>query len=128
MLDGAYVLSDADRPEVTIIATGSEVGPAVGAKKLLEQKGKRVRVVSAPCWDAFVRLPREKRAEVVPEQGSLLVTVEAGHTLGWAAVTGPGGVNIGLDHFGASAPWERLATEFGLTAEAIAEKVLERLA
>jgi transketolase len=128
MLDGAYILSDADKPEVTIIATGSEVGPAVGAKKILEQKGKRVRVVSAPCWDAFSRLPAEKRAQVVPPKGSLLVTVEAGHTLGWAAVTGPDGLNIGLDHFGASAPWERLAKEFGLTAESIAEKVLERLA
>jgi transketolase len=127
MLDGAYVLSDAANPEVTIIASGSEVGPAVGAKKLLEQKGKRVRVVSAPCWEAFSRLPAEKRAEVIPEK-SLLVTVEAGRTLGWAAVTGKEGLNLGVDHFGASAPWERLAEEFGLTAEAIAQKVLERLA
>ena len=127
MLDGAYVLSDASNPEITIIATGSEVGAAVGAKKLLEQKGKRVRVVSAPCWEAFSRLPPEKRAEVIPES-SLLVTVEAGRTLGWAAVTGKGGVNIGIDHFGASAPAERLFSEFGLTAESIAQKVLERLA
>ncbi|HWP07252.1 MAG TPA: transketolase [Polyangiaceae bacterium] len=127
VLDGAYVLSDAPNPEVTIIATGSEVGVAVGAKKLLEQKGKRVRVVSAPCWDAFERLSPEARAKVVPDTG-LLVTVEAGVTHGWAAVTGPKGLNIGIDRFGASAPYERLATEFGFTGESVAAKVLERLA
>jgi transketolase len=126
LLDGAYVLSDAPNPEVCIIATGSEVSAAVDAKKLLEAKGKRVRVVSAPCWEAFERLPPEKRAAVVP-QGALLVTVEAGRTLGWTAVTGPSGINVGIDRFGASAPWERLAKELGLTGEAIAAKVLERL-
>jgi len=126
VLDGAYVLADAPNPEVAIIATGSEVSAAMAAKKLLDQKGKRVRVVSAPCWEAFERLSPEKRAKVVPP-GALLVTVEAGRTLGWTAVTGSGGVNIGVDRFGASATWERLATEFGLTGEAIAGKVLERL-
>jgi len=126
VLDGAYVLADAPNPEVAIIATGSEVSAAMAAKKLLDQKGKRVRVVSAPCWEAFERLSPEKRAKVLPA-GALLVTVEAGRTLGWTAVTGPGGVNIGVDRFGASATWERLATEFGLTGEAIAAKVLERL-
>jgi transketolase len=126
VLDGAYVLSDADNPEVTIIATGSEVGVAVGAKQLLAAKGKRVRVVSAPCWDAFERLAPEARAKVVPKTG-LLVTVEAGVTHGWAAVTGPNGLNIGIDRFGASAPAARLGVEFGFTAEAVAAKVLERL-
>jgi transketolase len=126
LLDGAYVLSDAPNPEVCLIATGSEVSAAVDAKKLLEAKGKRVRVVSAPCWEAFSRLSPEKRAAVVPPN-ALLVTVEAGRTLGWAAVTGPSGINIGVDRFGASAPWGRLATEFGLTGEAISAKVLERL-
>jgi transketolase len=126
LLDGAYVLSDAEKPEVTIIATGSEVGVAVAAKKVLEAKGRRVRVVSAPCWDAFERLPPDARAKVVPETG-LLVTVEAGATLGWTAVTGPKGLNIGIDRYGASAPYERLATEFGFTGESVAAKVLERL-
>jgi transketolase len=127
IVDGAYVVSDAPNPEVTIIATGSEVGVAVAAKKLLEGKGKRVRVVSAPCWDAFERLPPEARAKVVPDTG-LLVTVEAGATGGWAAVTGPKGLNVGIDRFGASAPYDRLAAEFGFTGESVAAKVLERLA
>jgi transketolase len=126
IIDGAYVVADAANPEATIIATGSEVGVALAAQKLLEAKGKRVRVVSAPCWDAFERLPPEARAKVIPSEG-LLVTVEAGATLGWAAVTGPKGLNIGLDRFGASAPYDRLATEFGFTGEAVAAKVLERL-
>ncbi len=126
MLDGAYVLSDADKPEVVMIATGSEVSAAVAAKKLLEEKGRRVRIVSAPCVQAFERMPPEKRAAMLPS-GPLLVSVEAGRTMGFAALTGPSGLNIGVDRFGASAPWERLAVEFGLTGEAIAARVLERL-
>jgi transketolase len=126
ILDGAYVLSDAENPEVTIIATGSEVASAVDAKKLLAAKGKRVRVVSAPCWEAFERQPPERRAQVIPTN-SLLVTVEAGRTLGWTAVTGPNGLNIGIDRYGASAPYEKLAAEFGLTGEAVAARILERL-
>jgi transketolase len=126
MLDGAYVLSDAENPEATIIATGSEVGVAVEAKKLCAAKGKRVRVVSAPCWNAFERLAPEARAKVVPKTG-LLVTIEAGATLGWKAVTGPAGLNIGIDRFGASAPAERLGVEFGFTGESVAAKMLERL-
>jgi transketolase len=126
LLDGAYVLSDAPNPEIVLIATGSEVSAAVAAKKLLEAKGKRVRVVSAPCLEAFQRLSPAKQSAVIPDN-ALLVTVEAGRTLGWAAVTGPRALNIGIDRFGASAPWERIATELGLTGEAIAGKVLERL-
>jgi transketolase len=121
MLDGAYVLSDAENPELTLLATGSEVGVAVAAKKILEGKGKRVRVVSAPCWDAFTRLPAEQQALVLGT--GRLVTIEAGVTTGWAAVR-PGGINIGIDHFGASAPYERLAEEFGLTGEKVAARVL----
>jgi transketolase len=122
LLDGAYVLSDAENPELTLIATGSEVGVAVAAKKILEGKGKRVRVVSAPCWDAFKRLPEDKQKSVLG--AGRLVTIEAGVTTGWAAVTGPSGINIGLDHFGASAPYERLAEEFGLTGEKVARRIL----
>jgi transketolase len=122
LLDGAYILSDAENPELTLIATGSEVGVAVAAKKILEGKGKRVRVVSAPCWDAFKRLPDDKQKSVLGS--GRLVTIEAGVTTGWAAVTGPSGINIGLDHFGASAPYERLAEEFGLTGEKVASRIL----
>lgn len=125
LLDGAYVLSDAENPELTLIATGSEVGVAVAAKKILEGKGKRVRVVSAPCWDAFTRLPADKQKSVLGS--GRLVTIEAGVTTGWAAVTGPSGINIGLDHFGASAPYERLAEEFGLTGEKVASRILSAL-
>jgi transketolase len=125
ILDGAYVLSDAENPDLTIIATGSEVHVAVEAKKLLAAQGKRARVVSAPCWEAFSRQPEAKRAAVLGS--ARLVTVEAGRTLGWAAVTGPNGINIGIDHFGASAPAERLAVEFGLTAEKVASAILAKL-
>lgn len=125
VLDGAYVLSDAENPELTLIATGSEVSVAVDAKKTLEAAGRRVRVVSAPCWDAFSRLPAERRKSVLGS--GRLVSIEAGVTTGWAAVTGPSGINIGLDHFGASAPYERLAEEFGLTGEKVAARVLSGL-
>ena len=98
---------------------------AVEAKQLLAAQGKRVRVVSAPCWEAFSRLPDEKRAAVLGN--GRLATVEAGRTLGWAAVTGPTGINIGIDHFGASAPAERLAIEFGLTGEKVASAIAAKL-
>ncbi|MGC4088497.1 MAG: transketolase [Polyangiaceae bacterium] len=126
VLDGAYVLSDAENPELTLIATGSEVHVALEAKGLLEAKGKRVRVVSAPCWDAFERLPKAQR-EAVLGKGTRRVTIEAGVTGPWRAVTGEDGISIGIDRFGASAPAERLAEEFGLTGAKVAARVLSEL-
>jgi transketolase len=125
IFDGAYVLSDAKDPEITIVATGSEVYVAVDAKKKLEASGKRVRVVSAPCWEAFLRKPALARAAVLGK--GKIVTVEAGRTLGWAGALGGGGLHIGIDRFGASAPWEKIAEELGFTGESVAKRISAEL-
>ncbi len=126
MLKGAYVLADSDQPEVVLIATGSEVHVAVEAKQLLEAKGHGARVVSAPCWEAFSRLPAAEQ-DAVLGRGVRRVTIEAGRTTPWRAVAGSDGICIGIDRFGASAPAERIAEEFGLTGQKIAERILAEL-
>jgi transketolase len=126
ILDGAYVLADAPNPDLIIIATGSEVHIAVGAKKILEDKGRRVRVVSAPCLEAFGRLAPSARESVLGK-GIRRVSLEVGRTPPWRALVGEDGITIGVDRFGASAPAERLAEELGLTAERVAAQILEQL-
>ncbi|MCC6216337.1 MAG: transketolase [Polyangiaceae bacterium] len=122
IVDGAYALSGQPDAELVLIATGSEVGVAVDAARLLGEQGKTVRVVSMPCWDAFQRLPAARRAEILGT--GRRVSIEAGATLGWRALVGEGGLAIGIDRFGASAPAERLAEELGLTAAKVVERVL----
>jgi transketolase len=126
ILDGAYVLSDATEPELVVIATGSEVHTAVDVKKLLEGKGKRVRVVSAPCLEAFSRLPASAQ-EAVLGRGVRRVSIEAGRTEPWRGILGERGIAIGIDRFGASAPHAVLAEELGLTAERITAQILKEL-
>ena len=118
---GAYVLDDANDPNLVLIATGSEVGVAVEAKKLLADSF-RVRVVSAPCWEAFSRAPASEQAAVLG-QGIPRVTLEAGRTSLWRGVTGEGGLALGIDRFGASAPAERIAEELGLTPAKVAARI-----
>ena len=124
ILRGAYVVVDAPAPlDYVLIASGSEVGVALEARALLERQGKKVRVVSVPCWDAFARLPATEQEEVLG-RGVRRVTIEAGATAGWRGVAGLDGVTIGLDRFGASAPGERVAEELGLTAKHVVERIL----
>jgi len=126
ILQGAYVLVDAPDPTLVLIASGSEVGAALGARPRLEAKGHRVRVVSAPCWDAFQRLPASER-EAVLGKGVRRVVVEAGTTAAWRGALGDDGIAIGIDRFGASAPAERLAEEFGFTPDRVADRILAAL-
>src|SRR5262249_42694877 len=104
MLRGAYTLAEATggAPTLVLIATGSEVEVAVGAKPLLEAAGQRVRVVSAPCWEAFEREDAVYRESVLP-RGARRVVIEIGCTEPWRGVVGPDGLVIGWDDFGASA-------------------------
>jgi transketolase len=120
---GAYVASPSEKPTVCLIATGSEVHVALEAKGRLEQHGHRVRVVSMPCLDAFLRWPKAEQDELLGN-GARRVSVEAGTTLLWQGVVGSTGLALGIDHFGASAPAEVLQKEFGLTSEAVAKAVL----
>lgn len=123
MLRGAYILQDTEtEPTIVIIATGSEVEIAVGAKQILDAEGERVRVVSAPCWDEFERQPSGYRDSVLLS-GPKRVVIEIGVTTPWYSVVGPTGLVIGRDDFGASAPDKVIQKEFGFTKEAVADKI-----
>lgn len=121
---GAYVLvrEEGGDPQVVILATGSEVGLAVGAAKSLAAEGIRARVVSVPCMEAFSRQPETYRASVLPS-GVRRVSIEAGRTDLWRGWVGLDGLCIGVDHFGASAPAPVLAERYGLTPAAVTAKV-----
>ena len=114
---GGYVLHDpaGGDPEAAIIATGSEVGLAMEAAAALEAEGRRIRVVSIPCTEAFAVAPAEWRDAVLPPQLERRVAVEAGITGYWRSWVGPAGVVLGVDQFGESAPANAVFEHFGLT-------------
>jgi transketolase len=118
---GAYVLIDPPdrKPEMILIATGSEVHPSLEACKVLTEKGIAVRVVSMPSWELFEAQPLEYRQEVLPPDVTARLTIEAAASFGWRRYAGPGGKIIGIDRFGASAPGEVNQQKFGFTAERV---------
>ena len=118
---GGYILREAagGTPKVILLASGSEVQLAVEAASTLEGEGIPARVVSVPSWYLFARQDVAYRERVLPSAVTARVSVEAGITAGWERWTGAGGRSIGIDHFGASAPYERLYHEFGVTAAAV---------
>ena len=124
LLKGAYVLSDADDFQVVLIGTGSEVQIALDAQEMLANKGVAARVVSMPCWELFAAQSAAYQESVLPAAMTARVSVEAGVTLGWERYVGREGVAIGIDHFGASAPYEIVYEQFGVTATAVAEAAL----
>jgi transketolase len=124
---GGYVLAERDGARVTLIATGSEVGLAVRAAALLEARGIGARVVSMPCLERFLAEDPAHRARVLGP-GTLRVSVEAGRSFPWAVVTGPDGLNLGVDTFGESAPAPEVYDHFGLTPEKVAARVEAALA
>jgi transketolase len=118
-LRGAYVISDSDNAQVILIAGGTELPIALEAQELLAQRGVAARVVSMPSWELFARQPAVYQESVLPPAITARVSIEAGVTTGWQRYIGENGVAIGVDHFGASAPYETLYQEFGITAEAM---------
>lgn len=128
---GAYVLLDAPdgkTPDVVIVATGSEVQLAVGARSILADEGIGARVVSMPCREWFEEQDASYRDSVIPPHLRARVAVEAGVGFGWRDITGDAGRIVSLEHFGASAPFAELYDRFGLTAEATAEAARESIA
>jgi transketolase len=121
---GAYVLDDAKggKPDLILIASGSEVGLIVQAAEKLRGDGVAVRVVSMPSWDLFDAQPASYRADVLPPSVTRRLAVEAGATQGWYRYVGADGDVIGIDHFGASAPAEVLLKEFGFTVENVVKR------
>jgi len=124
---GGYILLDPqERPELVIVATGSEVEPAVRAAKQLDQEGRRVRVVSMPCLEVFESQEASYRNSVLPQDIPRLV-VEAGSTEAWYKYAGSNGAILGLDRFGESAPGGELFKHFGLDTEGVLHKARELL-
>lgn len=116
VLRGGYVLEDtAGTPDVVLVATGSEVGVAVEAAQALREDGTAVRVVSMPSVEWFEAQDDAYRESVIPA-GVRCCAIEAGRTREWRGLVGAGGLVIGIDRFGASAPGPRVADEFGLSA------------
>ena len=118
---GAYVLVDSptDSLDVILIATGSEVQLAVEARERLAAEGIGARVVSAPCLEWFAEQSEEYRASVLPADVTARVSVEAGLSLGWERFVGDRGRSVSIEHFGASADFETLFREFGITTDAV---------
>jgi transketolase len=127
---GAYTLLEASnsKPEVILIATGSEVEIAVSARQQLEAQGVATRVVSAPCLEWFDEQSAEYREQVLPASVKARVSVEAGLALGWNKYVGANGRSVSIEHFGASADAKTLYREFGMTAEAVVAAAKESIA
>jgi transketolase len=128
---GAYVLADApgSKPEVILIATGSEVSLAVAAHEKLLAEGIRSRVVSMPSWDIFDDQSQEYRDNVLPPNVKARVAVEQASTFGWERFVGTFGRVIGMKTFGASAPLKELQRKFGFEPDkvvAVAKELLDK--
>jgi transketolase len=119
---GGYVLLDAEggTPDVILVGTGSELQLAVDARAILAETGVDARVVSMPCREWFDNQEQSYRDSVLPPIVKARVSVEAGIAMGWRDIVGQSGRMVSLEHYGASADYETLYREFGITAEAVA--------
>jgi transketolase len=124
---GAYILADADggKPQVILLATGSEVSLCVEAYEKLKQEGIKARVVSMPSWEIFNHQDHSYRDQVLPPGVTARVAVEQAATMGWSQYVGPQGRVIGMHSFGASAPIKDVQKKFGFTPDAVAQAARE---
>jgi transketolase len=120
---GAYILADAPdgKPDVILMATGSEVQLCVDAYERLKAEGVKARVVSMPSWDIFEHQDEQYRTQVLPPDVLARVAVEQASTLGWSQYTGMHGVVLGMHTFGASAPLKELQKKFGFSPDKVVE-------
>jgi transketolase len=126
---GAYVLADPPdgKPQVLLMATGSEVSLCVEAFEKLAKEGIKARVVSMPCWELFEHQDQAYRDSVLPPSVTARVSVELAATFGWDRYVGPTGVSIGMKTFGASAPLKMLQEKFGFSADRVAAAAREQV-
>jgi transketolase len=126
---GAYVLADAanGKPDVILIASGSEVALIVAARQKLLEKQIQARIVSMPSWELFDAQSQQYRDSVLPEVMTARLAVEAGISQGWHRYTGERGDVLAVDRFGASAPGEVLLREYGFTVENVCARALALL-
>jgi transketolase len=127
---GAYILADSafGKPEIILIATGSEIYLALEVHEKMQAEGIRSRVVSMPSWELFEEQSEEYRNEVLPPDSKTRISIEAGSTHGWHKYVGLEGAKIGIDHFGDSAAGEVLLKKFGFTSENILNRAKTLLA
>jgi transketolase len=126
---GAYILADAPegKPDVLLLATGSEVALCLDAYERLKAEGVKARVVSMPSWELFDDQPQEYRDRVLPPGVTARVSVEQASTFGWAKYVGATGQSIGMRSFGASAPLKDLVAKFGFTPGHVVAAAIEQL-
>ncbi|WP_026840063.1 transketolase [Citrifermentans bremense] len=127
VLRGGYVLAEARQgaPRLILIATGSELSLALAARHSLEERGLSVRVVSLPSWELFDEQPQEYRDFVLPPAVTARLAIEAGATQGWHRYLGSGGMVLGVDDFGASAPGDVVLREYGFTVDHVCGMALQ---
>lgn len=126
---GAYILADSSKrkPQLILMASGSEVGLIVAAYKQLQAKKIAVRIVSMPSWELFEKQTQAYRDSVLPPSVSKRLAVEAGISQGWARYIGDHGDMIGIEEFGASAPGDVMMQKYGFTVENICKRALALL-
>lgn len=129
MKRGAYVLSEAANgsPQAQLIATGSEVQLAIQAQKQLEKEGIYVRVISMPSWELFEQQSQEYKDSVILPQVKARLAIEMALPMGWERYVGSEGDVMGIEGFGASAPFDRIVKEYGFTVENVVSKVKDLL-
>lgn len=127
---GAYVLAEAPggKPDVILIASGSEVGLCMTAREQLIAEGIKARVVSMPSWELFDEQDAAYRDTVLPPSLTARVSVEEGSTLGWARFAGPSGVTLGMHGFGMSGPMKQIAEHFGFTVNGVVTAAKQAMA
>jgi transketolase len=127
---GAYILADAPggKPDVILMATGSEVALCVDAYEKLKAEGIKARVVSMPSWDLFEHQDRDYREKVLPPEITTRIAVEQASTFGWSQYVGFKGRVLGMHTFGASAPLKELQKKFGFTPDAVVSAAREMVA
>lgn len=122
---GAYAVKNpSGKPDYTLIATGSEVNLALNVAAELEKLGKKTRVISMPCWEIYEKQSKEYKESILGGDIGIRVSIEAGVEQGWHKYIGIDGIAISIDKFGASAPMQQLAKEYGFTVEAILKRIL----
>jgi transketolase len=126
---GGYILSEAPggKPELLLIATGSELSLALAAQDELAKKGVKARVVSLPSWQIFGKQDATYRNSVLPPEITARVSIEQASTFGWERFVGLTGASVGMNSFGASAPLKELQKKFGFTVEQVTETALKQL-
>jgi transketolase len=126
--DGAYVLTSSNgKPDIILIASGSEVSVALAAKKQLDDQGIASQVVSMPSWELFEAAPHSRKEAVLPPEVTRRLAIEAGVPMGWERYTGSSRAIVGISTFGASAPGGMVMEKYGMTAEKVVQKALELL-